>query len=374
MCKNNRKTISTSGSPIAPTPATNLATSEKMAEDRFNQWKCLDPFPKVDAALLNSADILAYVKATSLIYPFDSSKLKGASYDVPIEGHVVYYDAKLNAADKKVIRELKNDGDYFDLPPNAIAFVTLQPTFRMPDYLALRFNLKITHIYKGLLLGTGPLVDPGFIGRLSIPLHNLTNNTYRFYKGDELITMEFTKMSSNIVWNPSITFAGHNERYIPNKIKSGRTVFQYITKALEQDGLNWIISSIPSAMAKSEKAAEDAKAAAQKTAEAAQKTAEDAKELGDKLEKKAQVQAVVSIIAVCTLVLSAIGLSVTAINKANERYDAVIEEYATLEKEYSERIDKLTQQIESLESQIDIILSSDDDLGQSDAPKSTKDP
>ncbi len=367
MCKNNRKTISTSGSPIAPTPATNLATSEKMAEDRFNQWKRLDPFPKVDAALLNSADILAYVKATSLIYPFDSSKLKGASYDVPIEGHVVYYDAKLNAADKKVIRELKNDGDYFDLPPNAIAFVTLQPTFRMPDYLALRFNLKITHIYKGLLLGTGPLVDPGFIGRLSIPLHNLTNNTYRFYKGDELITMEFTKMSSNIVWNPSITFAGHNERYIPNKIKSGRTVFQYITKALEKDGLNWIISSIPSAMAKSEKAAEDAKAAAQKTAE-------DAKELGDKLEKKAQVQAVVSIIAVCTLVLSAIGLSVTAINKANERYDAVIEEYATLEKEYSEKIDKLTQQIESLESQIDIILSSDDDLGQSDAPKSTKDP
>ncbi len=28
-------------------------------------------------------------------------------------------------------------------------------------------------VYKGLLLGTGPIVDPGFVGKLYIPLHKL---------------------------------------------------------------------------------------------------------------------------------------------------------------------------------------------------------
>ena len=50
-------------------------------------------------------------------------------------------------------------------------------------------------MHRGLLLGTGPLVDPGFHGRLLIPLHNLTSDEYTI-RGDEgLIWMEFTKTS-----------------------------------------------------------------------------------------------------------------------------------------------------------------------------------
>jgi hypothetical protein len=45
------------------------------------------------------------------------------------------------------------------------------------------------------LLGTGPLVDPGFHGKLLVPLHNLTSDEYTI-RGDEgLIWMEFTKTS-----------------------------------------------------------------------------------------------------------------------------------------------------------------------------------
>ncbi len=371
MSKSRPNATPAPGNSVTSTYPNNFASSEELADARFNQWKSLDPFPEIDAALLNSADILAYVKRTSLIYPFDTAKLKGASYDVPIEGYAVYYDAKLDSADKRVIYELKNDDDYFDLPPNAIAFVTLQPTFRIPDYLALRFNLKITHIYKGLLLGTGPLVDPGFIGKLSIPLHNLTNNTYRFHKGDELITMEFTKMSLHKTWNPSARSVGHREQYIPNKIKPGRNVFQYISKALEKDGLSRIVSSIPAAMVKSEETAEAAKKSAEAAKESAKEIAKDAKELGDKLDKKAHIQAAVSIIAVCTLVLSAITLSLTSLNKANERYDAFIQEYSNLEKEYSEEIDELTQKITTLERQINSLLSSSEGSNSSDATEST---
>src|SRR5256885_14069412 len=72
--------------------------------------------------------------------------------------------------------------------------------FRFPDYIAARFNLKIPNVYRGLLLGTGPLVDPGWSGRLSFPLHNLTTNDYEFPGGEEIIWMEFTKLSENDRW------------------------------------------------------------------------------------------------------------------------------------------------------------------------------
>lgn len=330
--------------PSVQAPAdTSFASSDEEARIRFMRWKATDPFPDIDAALLNSADILAYVKATSLIYPFDEERLSGASYDVKIEGDVIYYD---EASESMISIPLYEEGDSFDLRPNSIAFVTLQPMFRIPDYLALRFNLKISHIYKGLLLGTGPLVDPGFSGRLSIPLHNLTKNTYHFVKGDELITMEFTKMSTNQLWNHSATPRGHGENYKPNNIKAGRTVKEYIHKALKKDRLVSVVSSIPAAM-------QESKSEIKKATEAVQA----AKDAADRIETRASWQAGISVVAVCALVISVAGFSITALNKANDRYDALLAEYAAMKEEYSDKMDELENQIASLENTITLILA-----------------
>jgi hypothetical protein len=65
----------------------------------------------------------------------------------------------------------------------------------MPDYIAGRFNLLIRDVYRGLLVGTGPLVDPGFVGRLSIPLHNFTSNEYLLRADEGFVYFEFTKLS-----------------------------------------------------------------------------------------------------------------------------------------------------------------------------------
>lgn len=177
-------------------------SSDQDADSRYQNWKEKDPYPEVAAALLNSADIKAYVKTTGMIYPFDEEELQSASYKVKIGGKVIYweYDEQSKNKIQKVELNLTTQLDGFDLAPNSIAFVELEPCFRIPEYMALRFNLKIKHIYKGLLLGTGPLVDPGFVGKLFIPLHNLTHNTYHFKYGDTLITMEFTKLSGNNKW------------------------------------------------------------------------------------------------------------------------------------------------------------------------------
>jgi deoxycytidine triphosphate deaminase len=229
------------------------------ADKKFSFWQDKDPFPSIDSALLNSADIVNYVETTGMIYPFypdkENEKLKPASYEINLLGLCVYWDE--NGKEKEVNLE---KGMTFKLPPNSIAFVTLEPTFRIPKYIALRFNLKITHVYRGLLLGTGPLVDPGFQGKLSIPLHNLTTNEYIFKGGEGLIWMEFTKLSYNEAWSEVEIRRKKKGSYVSfpiRKYKEYKNVKDYLKKAdpvLERP----IRSSIPKVTVEAQKSAQDA--------------------------------------------------------------------------------------------------------------------
>ncbi|MBO3461661.1 hypothetical protein G7B40_015405 [Aetokthonos hydrillicola Thurmond2011] len=242
------------------TPNSPFATTDQQAELRFQNYKSQDAFPEILPALLNSADVYDYVAKTGMIFPFDKDKLKPASYEVNLLGKCVY----CNDEGKKQI-EYIDEGKEFILRKNSIAFVTLEPIFRLPDYIALRFNLKITHVYRGLLLGTGPLVDPGFVGRLSIPLHNLTTNDYIFRGGEPLIWIEFTKLSPNRRWkvlNKKASAINRQGQYIPfpaNKNKLS-DVEEYLRKA---DPHRSIRSSIPDAI-------QDAKNSAQAAAKTVQ--------------------------------------------------------------------------------------------------------
>ncbi len=220
---------------------------------KFERYKSKDPFPEIASALLNSADIYDYVSVTGMIHPFyaDNKKLKSASYGVPVLGKLVYWDEEVN----KVTKEIK-EGEEFTLHKNSIAFVTLEPFFRLPDYIALRFNLQITHVYRGILLGTGPLVDPGFTGQLSIPLHNLTNNDYKFRGGEDLIWIEFTKLSPNKIWNDRmISYTSRKGEYKEFRNSPDATIDDYLRKA---DPHRPIRSSIPEVFRNAEKAATEA--------------------------------------------------------------------------------------------------------------------
>ncbi len=197
-------------------PATlEFAEDDPTAAKRFKYFQHNDPFPTIRPALLNSADIYDYVRATGMIWPFNTKvevlneKLKGASYEIDFLGDV-YLAPDDAIKTRKTVNIQRNDtietrkvvkikrDTVFPLAKNSIAFVYLETTFRLPSYIALRFNLRITHVHRGLLLGTGPLVDPGFIGRLLIPLHNLTSKNYTLIGGEGLIWVEFTKLSPYI--------------------------------------------------------------------------------------------------------------------------------------------------------------------------------
>lgn len=168
--------------------------TKKIAE-RFGK-KGKDTDSEIKPSLLSAEDIDLYVKKTGLIGPYyegggKKGRLKKAAYEGRI-GTIAYrFNEQGELIDCPLNGRLK-------VPKNSIVFVECDLDFRLPEFIALRFNLQIKHVHRGLLLGTGPLVDPGYWGKLCIPLHNLTDEDYEINLDDGLIWVEFTKTTSRL--------------------------------------------------------------------------------------------------------------------------------------------------------------------------------
>jgi len=230
---------------------TQYADTLDEAKTRYLRYYSVDPFPNIAPALLNSGDIMDYVRQTGMICPFYQSELNPVSYAISILGDYIYW-----VDGEKTVGQLRR-GETITLKSNSIAFVSLEPYFQLPFYIAARFNFKINNIYRGLLLGTGPVVDPGFCGRLSVPVHNLTTNDYVIRGGETFIWMEFTKISVSKEWATkvgTIERIGHYKKF--NETKKDKKLQEYIFEAEAQRPIQ---SSIPDAISKAAAAAESAK-------------------------------------------------------------------------------------------------------------------
>jgi deoxycytidine triphosphate deaminase len=208
-----------------------------------------DPFPSIPRSLLSSAEIDDYARMTGMLSPYDPKQLKSASYEVHIGGEVIMWDE-----DGTKKKSIINKGDELILPANSIVFTQVKPIFRLPHYIAIRFNLRISHVQRGLLLGTGPLVDPGFQGKLLIPLHNLTAEPYSMNTNDALIWIEFTKTTFGCKLTEQMASTERVEVLFPEG-KRWLTPEDYLRKA---NGPNPIRSSIPGAIRQAARSAEAA--------------------------------------------------------------------------------------------------------------------
>ncbi|USU11438.1 hypothetical protein NF701_12930 [Sphingomonadaceae bacterium OTU29THOMA1] len=176
-------------------------TGDDLAAKRHARYLNNDPFPEIEASLLGSAAFLKYIQTTAMIHPFrgwdhqeqkpNPDLVKPASYEMrPGKSFFVY-----DQSGELIERELTGSGvkRYIRLPANSITFVSTEETFRLPNYIAARFNLRIRHVHRGILLGTGPLIDPGYNQPILIPLHNLTDEEHFIALDEGLIWVEFTK-------------------------------------------------------------------------------------------------------------------------------------------------------------------------------------
>jgi deoxycytidine triphosphate deaminase len=327
-----------------------FAGSEEEAQDRFNKYAKLDPFPEIQPALLNSADILDYIAETGMIYPFHEKEMKSASYEVGLLGKVIYWDENGN----KISREI-NRGEEFTLIKNSIAFVTPEPTFRIPEYIALRFNLKITYVHRGILLGTGPLVDPGYEGKLLIPLHNLTTNDYKFKGGEGLIWVEFTKLSENKQrWTKlsAVETTIREGEYVPfPESKKKQEPEFFIAKALKDQDHNSIRSSIPDVV-------RQAKEEAQKAREEAQKAGGEAKASARSAESMNKRATIISLLALLALAVALATLVCTIYQSFTGVTSLITDTRANLESIKSgldDRIRSQNEEIKVLKTEIDIL-------------------
>ncbi|MBY5810330.1 hypothetical protein [Rhizobium leguminosarum] len=259
-----------------------------------------DPYPNIPPSLLSADDIDHYVRVTGLIAPYhrggENDRLKKASYEGRI-GDVAYkYD------ENGILVPILTKGKGLTVPANTIVFVETNLEFRLPSYIALRFNMAITHVHRGLLLGTGPLIDPGFWGKLCIPLHNLTNLPYEIPANEGLIWVEFTKTTSNPSTgrNPVVSVAKAGE---DPKNPGVWNIAKFIEKAARQYGPPEksiaIRSSIPLVAAEAAQKAEDAAEEARKAKDDAAKSqvsSDDAKAAAEQVKSRVESYGIIGLL------------------------------------------------------------------------------
>jgi deoxycytidine triphosphate deaminase len=277
--------------------------SRKRGKELAENWAKKPKKLGITDTLLSSKDITAVVAATGLISPFYTgggrkARLKKASYEGRA-GSKAYLYKEINSPE--IVFE-SDKHKYLRIPKNSIVFVESDLDFRLPDFIALRFNLQIQHVHRGLLLGTGPLVDPGFWGKLCIPLHNLTDEDYDIPKDEGLIWVEFTKttLSSDKTDDARVALEASTRDE-----KGHWDILEFLHKAANQYTGHKvpIRSSLPTmfgeAIAAAEKSARDA--------EAAKEDAKSALEVADKFKywnNFAMIAAAVGFLGICFAALN----------------------------------------------------------------------
>jgi deoxycytidine triphosphate deaminase len=121
-----------------------------------------------------------------MIRPFDMQNLKPASYELTLGPKCLVEGNPVTLGPEQRI---------LTIAPNSIVYVSMREQILMPHWLVGRFDLIIDLIYEGLLLGTGPQVDPGFQGVLSCPLHNISSREIEIEFCKPLVKIDFVKTS-----------------------------------------------------------------------------------------------------------------------------------------------------------------------------------
>ncbi|MBZ5573214.1 MAG: hypothetical protein LAO09_15195 [Acidobacteriia bacterium] len=160
------------------------------AQSKKAEWKFCDPESDGDRkGMLLSDQIDKFCSHGLLISKnYDRGHLRPAAYTLTIGNAYVDSSGQIGS--------LSEEKPFLEMKPNSIVYVTTAEELDLPHYVAARFNLRVKWVYKGILLGTGPQVEPGYRGFLSCPLYNLTNRPMRIRLGDEFASIDFERTTN----------------------------------------------------------------------------------------------------------------------------------------------------------------------------------
>ena len=155
-----------------------------MTYDERVLWS--DPFPEpMRTGVLLADQIKFFVDAAHLIEPstFTSDDLRPAAYDLHI-GDTYYVDDKPLQL---------GSGDGFKIPANGLVYIKTRERFNIPYYLVARYSLRVTQVYRGLLIDNGLHIDPGYHGPIYVPVHNFTDQDRPLSEGQAFLSAEFAR-------------------------------------------------------------------------------------------------------------------------------------------------------------------------------------
>jgi deoxycytidine triphosphate deaminase len=197
----------------------------------------VDPDRVVSAGVLLSDRIQYYSNRVGLIEPFSPTRLGPASYDLTLGQECWYADhTEATGEPKRVLAP----GERLVLEPNSIVYVSSAETLTLPFYVTGRFNLKLRLLHEGVLVGAGPQIDPGFAGRLSCPLHNLSSSRVSLTCGEPFAVLEFQKttpFAESQTWSDGATIDDVRRAGESGKLKgvAGFVCFTFPTKSLNRE-------------------------------------------------------------------------------------------------------------------------------------------
>lgn len=165
--------------------------TNKIVADAINTYDD-DTIP---SGMLSSPHIAYCIKKYGIIENYEKSCLGPATYHMRLGGKILTWKDGKKVEYLLGMAEDKNKNIFtkVELEPNSLTFVTTIEKFNLPKDIIARFNLKSQWVHEGLLLGTGPIVDPELNAHLLIPLHNFSSKIVTLDYAAKLISVEFTK-------------------------------------------------------------------------------------------------------------------------------------------------------------------------------------
>ncbi len=202
-----------------------------MAIHEENECQSALPLSPADipSGMLSSPQIGQCLKLGLLLTNHADANLRSATYDMRLGDTAFRYENEKRLEFHLGPQIDKNHAvdNTLVFAPNSLTFVNTIEDFNMPADIIARFNLKSNWVHKGLLLGTAPIVDPQFCGKMMLPIHNFSSNLVQINYGDALVAVEFTKtlpIGPGYVPNPEPE--GKLLRYIDSAGKVESSVYQ----------------------------------------------------------------------------------------------------------------------------------------------------
>ena len=136
--------------------------------------------------LLSDVDIQKFMSLGDIKITNFSGGLQPASYDLRVGNSGVLSDGIVDIAERRFIK----------IPRGSTAVIYPYEEVKLSNRVAARYGLRSKLARRGLILLSGPQIDPGFEGTLSVTVFNAGTDDVRLYYLEEFATVEFAELSS----------------------------------------------------------------------------------------------------------------------------------------------------------------------------------